>query len=55
MEDVFASFPAAKPKTGKDKKALEEAKKLEAEKAAEDKLEQKFEENDTALGNADAW
>jgi hypothetical protein len=42
VEDVFNGFPVPKPKTAKDRKALEEAKKAAAEEEANKKGEPKF-------------
>ena len=55
VEDVFKAFPVPKPKTAKDRKALEEAKKAAAEEEALRKLEPSYIKNDEALDKAEAW
>ena len=55
VEQVSSSFPVPKPKNAKERKALEEAKKLAAEEAEAAKLIPKYESSEVALSKAEGW
>ena len=53
-KEVFAGLPVKKPKNGKEKKALEEKKKLEAEALAIERGNMTL-TNEQALDRAESW
>ena len=55
VEQVFNNFPVPKPKNAKERKALEEAKKLAAEEAEAAKLIPKYETSEVTLSKAEGW